>query len=163
MLPIQHVDQLLELHGPAFLSAVYQTLLGRLPDPKGSQYYLGRLRAGYSRASIIARISKSKEAKSRVVETPLGGIDRLVAEERRASHWLLKFFFRPSRMERKINQLEYQLGGIASLLAKLPAGCQMESTEDLTPLKYESLPTGAQQVLARLSQARSRLVETGRI
>lgn len=48
-----------------FLQDTYVTILGRLPDDDGLQFYIKKLKYGNSRISIWKEISQSKEAKSR--------------------------------------------------------------------------------------------------
>jgi len=170
MLPIQHVDQLLELNGPRFLSVAYQTLLGRSPDPEGTSYYLGLLRAGNGKASVIAQLGQSKEAKSRVPEIQLSGLDRLIARQKKARHWLLRFFFRAGRTERKFNQLEYELGCATGRLIRLEAKIaathggavdEGEIGENESRVDPLLLTPRAQQILARFTQGEARSLEEG--
>lgn len=66
--PSAHVadtlNELLQYHDKQFISCAYQTLLGRMPDPEGFQYYLGRLRSGISKYEILAQMRFSKEGKT---------------------------------------------------------------------------------------------------
>jgi FkbM family methyltransferase len=57
-----------------FIKMCYQTSLGRAPDPKGAEFYLGRLKAGTSGASILDEIQESDEARaySRKIGLPPG-------------------------------------------------------------------------------------------
>ena len=160
----QHVDHLLELKGPAFLSGVYQTLLGRAPDEEGKRHYLGRLHAGYGKRYIIAEISRSAEAKSFKAE--LQGMEQLVAEEKKANHWLWGGYFRSSRIERKFNQIEYQLECVEYQLSALGRDGGVAGTVDSSSLlrleagvDTASLTLRAWQILARFSQSDARSMD----
>lgn len=59
-----NLTELLLLHDKQFVTSAYQSLLGRLPDPEGFQYYLGRLRSGISKYEILAQMRFSKEGKA---------------------------------------------------------------------------------------------------
>ncbi|MCX6072947.1 MAG: DUF4214 domain-containing protein [Campylobacterales bacterium] len=57
------LDELLAYHDADFIHCAYITLLGRVPDPEGNRYYLGRIRAGRAKIEIIDQIASSSEAK----------------------------------------------------------------------------------------------------
>ncbi|WP_293034408.1 FkbM family methyltransferase [Paraburkholderia sp.] len=117
MTPIQHVDQILELHDTEFLDAVYQILLGRAPDEEGGRYYLGRLRAGYGKATVIMQIGRSDEARAH--NSNLRGLRKLIKEQREANHWFWGIFSRGRRLETQVNRLEYELGQVARQLRNI--------------------------------------------
>jgi FkbM family methyltransferase len=56
-----HIDELLALDGDAFVSAAYQTLLRRHPDPGGLRNYLRELNSGVSKLSVLSELRNSKE------------------------------------------------------------------------------------------------------
>jgi GT2 family glycosyltransferase len=56
-----HIEELLELQGRDFVSALYRTLLGRKPDPDGLANYLGLLEQGTARSEVLAQICSSAE------------------------------------------------------------------------------------------------------
>jgi hypothetical protein len=58
--PASYAD-LMSLHGPVFIEAAYQVILGRRADPIGLSYYSDRLRAGYSRTSVLDQLARSSE------------------------------------------------------------------------------------------------------
>lgn len=178
MTAIQHVDQLLELHDAAFVDAAYQALLGRAPDPEGMRYYLGRLRAGYGKARVIAQMAESAEAKTGGAD--LAGLREMVAAEKKASHWLWGLFSRGSRVERQVYRMENQLDRMAQQLARLgdAAGVIQASVNGLAvntvgvtaqpapnpPVEYSNidfsrLAPRARYIMARLTQAVARSAE----
>lgn len=55
------LDELLAYHDSDFVHCAYITLLGRVPDIEGIRYYLGRLRSGYEKMSIIQQLVSSQE------------------------------------------------------------------------------------------------------
>lgn len=56
------LDRLLDLEGGAFINAVYNSLLGRPPDPQGFVVHLARLKHGVSKIGIIRGVLGSLEA-----------------------------------------------------------------------------------------------------
>jgi hypothetical protein len=61
------IDELMSYQGEWFVECAYQTILGRAADPVGMKYYLGRLRAGYSKVSVLKQLLASSEAKAHQV------------------------------------------------------------------------------------------------
>jgi glycosyltransferase involved in cell wall biosynthesis len=101
---IDHAQQLLALTGGQFVKTAYRTILDREADPGGYTYYLGRLRDGWSKESVIRQLARSTEG--RTVAVKLAGLDELVAAERRNGHWLWAWVTWPQRIERKLNRLD---------------------------------------------------------
>ncbi len=64
------IDELMSYQGDWFVECAYQTILGRATDPQGMDYYLNRLRAGYSKVSVLKQLLASSEAKELKVELP---------------------------------------------------------------------------------------------
>lgn len=60
---VNDINDLLDLHGAAFVTAAYKTILGRTPDPEGMRYYLSRLADGLGKRAVIFQISQSEEAR----------------------------------------------------------------------------------------------------
>ncbi|WMT47190.1 MAG: DUF4214 domain-containing protein [Acidithiobacillus caldus] len=105
-MPIQNITELFALDGRDFVTQAYRNLLNREPDPHGMAYYLGRLSMGYGKAGVIAQLAKSPECRP---HEEIKGLKKLVADERRASHWFFGLFGGRSRMERALH------GGLAEL------------------------------------------------
>ena len=61
------IDELMAYQGEQFVMCAYQTILGRETDPTGMDYYLNRLRAGYSKISILKQLLSSSEAQEREI------------------------------------------------------------------------------------------------
>lgn len=70
------LDELMALHDEAFVDAAYKTILRRPPDFKGLAHYIGRLREGHSRSSVIYELARSSEGRGRA--TALPGLARLL-------------------------------------------------------------------------------------
>lgn len=58
--------------GPAWMDAVYRSVLGRAPDAGGAAYWLGLLDRGLSRPAVVAEISRSPEQRLRRVVATYG-------------------------------------------------------------------------------------------
>jgi hypothetical protein len=96
-------------------------------------YYLGRLNMGYSKTSIIIQLASSKEADARHT---IKGIDKLIAEERRANHWFWGFFIRPLRYERLMQQ---QIAELKRLSHHISQPAHATQTEKLIQLHLNEL------------------------
>ena len=70
-----NVNDLLDLHGAAFVTETYKILLGRNPDPDGMRYYLMKLAQGYGKPAVLSQIAQSKEAKKLVEVGELPELD----------------------------------------------------------------------------------------
>ena len=57
-------NYLLSLNDGEFVEQAYLAILNRAPDAEGFNYYLNRVRQGYSKKSILAQILQSAEAKN---------------------------------------------------------------------------------------------------
>lgn len=79
---IGHANDLLSLHGEAFLRAAYLAVLRREIDPDGLQRYLDVLRNGYSRSHILKELAASNEARAATGSVP--GLDSMLAAYDRA-------------------------------------------------------------------------------
>ena len=108
------LDELLAQHDQSFIQCAYLTLLGREPDPEGLNYYLSRLRTGYSKIQILAQLSLSNEAKTYAAQ--LSGLDVAIARYQKSKYPLLGWLYRwinslegnhPN--ERKLRSIENQL------------------------------------------------------
>ncbi len=64
---IKSVDDLLQLEGEFFVEAAYQKILLRKSDPSGLNYYVEKLKNGYSKLNIIKDLRNSSEGRSLVV------------------------------------------------------------------------------------------------
>jgi hypothetical protein len=62
--------ELFALHDEAFVDAAYKTLLRRAPDFKGLAHYVGRLREGFSRSSVLHELARSSEGRARAAALP---------------------------------------------------------------------------------------------
>jgi FkbM family methyltransferase len=60
---MSHVNELLALDGHAFVSAAYQTLLRRQPDPEGLRNYVQELNLGSSKLSVLSKLRNSEEGR----------------------------------------------------------------------------------------------------
>ena len=61
---VADINDLLNLDGVAFIKAAYVALLGRSVDIEGGNFYLQRLRDGWSRMSIVKNLCMSKEGEA---------------------------------------------------------------------------------------------------
>lgn len=63
---INKIDRVMLLSDTEFVSEMYRLLFGRQADPGGFQYYLGRLKKGYSKESVVEQMVKSAEFRGSV-------------------------------------------------------------------------------------------------
>jgi hypothetical protein len=109
------LDELLEHSDQFFISCAYQTLLGRKPDADGMQYYLRRLRKGFSKIQIVTQLRLSQEGKAHDVNLP--GLNPEIQRYLRGQYPLIGWLFRlvegtaevNSPVERKLRVIEQQL------------------------------------------------------
>lgn len=81
MQTIQHIDELLELQDAVFVSAAYQVLLGRAPDPSGADFYLKRLQSGIEKVRILKELRRSPEGRARTIRVT--GLDVAIRRQER--------------------------------------------------------------------------------
>lgn len=98
---IKHINELFALNNSAFVVEAYHNLLQRKPDQHGLSYYLGRLALGHSRSSIIFQLTKSNEYRP---NHTIGGLEELLAREKKYSHWFYRLFMLKKNNE-QINSL----------------------------------------------------------
>lgn len=67
-----HVNELLVLHGTAFVRAAYLAILRREADPGGLATYVALLRGGFSRTHVLDALACSPEARSRSADAGAG-------------------------------------------------------------------------------------------
>lgn len=108
------LGELLRLQDKDFISCAYQTLLGRAPDHEGLTYYLGRIRSGISKISILGQLRLSNEGKRCAVS--LSGLDDAIRRNRWIQNpflgWLVRFFTGDegnTTIERKLRGIENSL------------------------------------------------------
>ena len=123
-MPIQHVYELFALDGQVFITEAYLNLLGRVPDDHGMTYYLGRLAAGFGKASIIVQLAESKESRP---HHEIIGLEKLIKAEKHMNHWLWGLFGRRRRQERLLREgvqglthVTLRMGEVNNTLCLLP-------------------------------------------
>ena len=63
-------ESLMQYQGQQFVEATYVTLLKRLPDADGLNFYLGRMHDGVSKFQILREIFFSQECRDAGIELP---------------------------------------------------------------------------------------------
>lgn len=131
-----HINDLLQYHDRAFVSAAYQAILQRYPDGAGSEHFLDRLRKGdLDRVELIGRLRFSPEGRSRGVAVK-GLLPRLMVV-----------------LPGKIPVLGYLVRWVTAL-AKLPCLVRrMEQMETRAVLKENALHRRMDEWAARLEAA----------
>jgi Domain of unknown function (DUF4214) len=64
--PARSLQELLAHHDESFVYCAYATLLGRLPDAIGLEYYVNRVRVGHSKKHLLAQIYLSRKCQERI-------------------------------------------------------------------------------------------------
>jgi SAM-dependent methyltransferase len=131
-----HINDLLQYHDRAFVSAAYQAILQRYPDGAGSEHFLDRLRKGdLDRVELIGRLRFSPEGRSRGVAVK-GMLPRLMVV-----------------LPGKIPVLGYLVRWVTAL-AKLPCLVRrMEQMETRAVLKENALHRRMDQWAVQLEAA----------
>lgn len=108
---LSNLDELLGLYDQHFIRGAYYAVLGRAPDPTGTEYYLRRLRAGAPKMQILAQLRKSSEGKGRALALP--GLAAAIARYNRTRWPLIGRWFTTSEgvsaIEQKLRSIENQL------------------------------------------------------
>ena len=107
---IRHINQLIALNDVALVESLYRTLLKRAPDPDGFEFYVGQLRSGYSKGSLVVAIAASPEARAAGLDLP--GLRKFIAAQKWRDRSLWRFIGRKREMQ--MNRLENSLGRILS-------------------------------------------------
>jgi hypothetical protein len=100
-MPIEHITELFALDGRDFITEAYHHLLQRKPDVHGMAYYLGRLAQGHGKAAVIAQLAQSQECRP---WDEIKGLNKLIADERRAKHWFWGLFGQRQRLEHALQR-----------------------------------------------------------
>ena len=108
------LDQLLGCHDQQFVCSAYTTLLGRDPDHDGMTYYLGRLRAGFSKMHILSQLYLSDEAKIRQISLP--GLDSAIKHYQKTQYPLIGWLFNLRGDVERNNSIERKLRSIENLI-----------------------------------------------
>ena len=104
---IASLDDLLDYHDEAFVSAAYQTLLRRAPDAEGLAYYVRRLRRGVGKLQILDQIYRSSEAQICAVKLP--GLEDALRRNRWHKLPVIGVMLRKQDTNQKLHALENQL------------------------------------------------------
>ena len=83
---------LTSLHDEDFVVAAYELLLGRSADEAGTAYYMGRLRAGYSKLSILQQLRSSSEFQHPTL--PVTGLNKALKRYRASQIPVIGWLFR---------------------------------------------------------------------
>jgi hypothetical protein len=92
--PDKSIDELTAYEGERFVRECYLALLQREPDDAGMIYYLGRMKRGQSKRSVIFDMASGKEAKA--IGSSLSGLEALIGEQSRLRHWFWGMLARTS-------------------------------------------------------------------
>ncbi|OYQ25074.1 hypothetical protein CHU93_14685 [Sandarakinorhabdus cyanobacteriorum] len=90
--PITSVPRLLAPHDREFIRTAYQSVLGRAPDPDGEAHFLGHLRAGVHKLTILRHLRQSDEGRAFI--PGVAGLDRAIRRHRRANLPVIGALFR---------------------------------------------------------------------
>lgn len=77
---INKVNYIMSLSDSEFVSEMYRLLFNREADSGGFQYYLGRLKKGYSKESVVEQMVKSAEFRGAVDSIP--GLAQIITSRR---------------------------------------------------------------------------------
>jgi SAM-dependent methyltransferase len=170
-----HINDLLQYHDRAFVSAAYQAILQRFPDGAGSEHFLDRLRKGdLDRVELIGRLRFSPEGRARGVavkgllprlmvvlpgKTPvLGYLVRWVAAWAKLPCLVKRMEQMETRAVRKENALHRRMDEWAARLEATAADTL--SKEAFEPL-WEALSGRVDQVTEKQQQTADELHQAG--
>lgn len=127
---ITHVDELLAYDGSEFVDVAYRVLLRRNADVQGRAHYLERLQHGDGKDGIVYALYTSAEFRRSHHKPEITGLDRLVecwARRRKARGFiaslqgLQKSLGDLRHLERRVNQLEFQIADSPALSERIAA------------------------------------------
>ena len=98
------LDELLAYHDADFIHCAYITLLGRVPDPEGIRYYLGRIRAGRAKIAVIDQLVSSAEGKRYSVQ--MTGLEQALTRYRWGKMPIIGVLFQKDTIVQEIRQIE---------------------------------------------------------
>jgi hypothetical protein len=75
-------------HSGSYVTALYQDILGRAPDPGGLQFWQGQLNSGSTMAQVAAGIIGSSESDSRTIADYYAAFLQRAADATGANSWL---------------------------------------------------------------------------
>ncbi len=105
---VSSLDELLAYHDADFVHCAYITLLGRIPDPEGMRYYLGRLRAGHAKIAILKQMVSSSEGKKH--DWQVAGLKQAFTQYRRKKMPIIGVLFQKNDdIYLQVNRLESQI------------------------------------------------------
>ena len=81
------IEALLKLQDKLFVTAAYQAIFGRNPDPGGLDTYVARVRAGDDKTHILTELAQSPEGRMCLRERP--GLSKAIARCRTCAPSLL--------------------------------------------------------------------------
>lgn len=117
IVPVYDIQSLISLSGMSFVECSYITLLGRLPDPQGAQYYRLRLESGWTKASIIRQLRSSHEG--RRYNAKVDGLNQMVARYQRISLPLIGWIFRAIYNEESDSTVERTMRRVSNLVEEI--------------------------------------------
>jgi len=109
---ISSLDELLGLYDKNFIHAAYLHILGRAPDNEGFNYYLGKLRSGADKISLLHQLYSSPEAARSQRPVRLTGFEQAMSKEKNRKNDLTRILYNClpiSVTNRKINAFENNL------------------------------------------------------
>jgi hypothetical protein len=167
--------ELLSWHDLDFVRCAYVTVLGRQPDPGGEEYYVDRVRRGYSKFGILWQLRTSREGPRH--DPGIAGFDRALRKHRNAQNpiygWLVSSITgreSNSRLERRLRAIENSVGSlpssfhltIASEIQQLIAAELSKLLHVLQDAQSSAAGTSSRTVPVGYDEVRGRLSPNGR-
>ena len=153
---IRHVSQLIALNDVALVDALYRTLLKRLADPDGMEFYVGQLRSGLSKGVVIADFAASPEATAAGLALP--GLKKYVDAQKWRARSPLRLIGYGRERETQMHRVENSLGRIISDVDNLTREThrRLDAIEDRLQLKPENETSSpAESTMATPGEARA--------
>ncbi len=101
---VSSLDELLAYHDADFVHCAYIALLGRISDPEGMRYYLGRLRAGHAKIAILKQMVSSSEGKKH--DWQVAGLKQAFTQYRWETMPIIGMLFRKNVLTQEIRQIQ---------------------------------------------------------
>ena len=142
---ISTLPELLACNDQQFVHCAYETLLRREPDPEGMAYYLGRLRTGFSKMTVVAQLRLSDEGKNYVPDLP--DLDAAIKRHQKGRYPLIGWFFRQFSNMDGDSSSERRLRAIQNQIFLISEGNQQQFN------KFETVLAGIHHLVAQQTKS----------
>jgi Domain of unknown function (DUF4214) len=120
---VSNANQLFALDDQAFVEALFDSICERVPDAEELSFYLGELRSGRGKATIIAELAQLQARQDPRFLLP--GLEEILAARKKSARWGFGGEFGGRRrVQRQLNRLENTVGRVLQQLSLMEMDTQ---------------------------------------